>query len=227
MATPHTQVTIKNTAGVTLSVLLGEGSPVLSEGTSKWEYIDRPKRVSITRYAGRSPYKQDIPVMFDGHSDAESQENRIAKLERMASSPHPVKLDGHALKKDLIWVIDGIDWDNQNTIWIRSNKGPIRTRQSAIIHLVEYIKDTIVRTPASPAASRKDPNKKKPAKKITTPKGMTLKQIAQVEYGDPDKWRLIVDANPILWGIDDPRYVVPAGITLIIQDGKTVSFTVP
>jgi nucleoid-associated protein YgaU len=223
MAEPRPQVTLKTSAGTTLSVLLGEASPVLLEGTTNWETVDRPKRTAITRYAGRSPFKQDISVLFDGYQSDESQESRIAKLERMAGQAHTIKLSGVALRRDLQWVITDVDWDSQNTIWIRTSKGAVRTRQAAIIHLLEYVKDTIVKTPARPTIS----SKKDPAKKVVLPKGMTLKQIAKIEYGDPDKWRVIVDANPILWGVDDPRYFVPAGITLIIPDGKTAYFTVP
>lgn len=219
-----THVTLKNSAGSRLTVLLGDTSPVLSDGVTTWDTVSRPKRTAVTRYTGRNPFKQDIAVMFDGLADSKSQEGAIAKLQRMASAPHIVELSGHALRTDLDWVFNGsIDWDNQQTIWQRIGKETVRVRQSAVIHLLEYIKDTVIKTPASPDTAKL---KKSPSRKVTIPQGMTLKQIAVIEFGDPDKWRRIVIDNPWL-APGDPRQVVPAGITLEIFDGAIPFFTVP
>jgi hypothetical protein len=219
-----TQVTFKNTRGISVTVLLGDTSPVLSDGVVTWDTVARPKRTAITRYTGRNPYKQDIPIMFDGYADGKSQEGNISKLERMATLPNVVNISGHALKTDLDWVFDGaIDWDNQQTIWERIGKDVVRVRQAATVHLLEFIPDTVVETPAAPRVQ-----KNRPAKKIPASKGLTIKQVAQIEYSDPSKWVLIRNANIILLG-KGPRSLIPSGVTLEIPepDGTIAWFTVP
>jgi hypothetical protein len=215
-----------------LTVMVADTPPTISDGISTWDTVARPKRESFVRYTGRNPHQQSISVMFDGWHDSVSQEGRITKLATMASKPHPVQLSGHALHKHLDWVITNVTWDDQYTIWKEITTGSgkkqktslVRVRQAATITFLEYIKDEIIKTPAAPHVV--DPGKK-PIKKIKVPKGMILKQIAQLEYGDPDKWRLIRDANlGILLGAG-PRYFVMAGLTLTIVDGKTPYFLVP
>ena len=224
-------VTLK-TATDSLTVMLADSPPTISDGVSIWDTIARPKRDSFVKYTGRSPYQQTVNVMFDGWRDNESQETRITKLVTMASKPHTVQLSGHVLHKHLDWVITNVSWDDQYTIWKEFITGSgkkkktslLRVRQAATITFLEYISDTIIKTPSAPHVV--DPGKK-PIKKIKVPKGMMLKQIAQLEYGDPDKWRLIRDANMgILIGAG-PKFFVMAGITLTIVDGKTPYFLVP
>lgn len=218
-------VTLRSSNGVQLTVDNGDGSPVLSNGISTWDTVARPKRQSVTRYTGRTPFSQDIPVMFDGYADGTSQEGAIAKLVHLSSQPNDIKLSGHALKTDLSWVIQDITWDATETIWKPADPHPVRVRQAATIHLLEYIKETILKTPAAPSTSSKK-NGKAPVKKVKTPKGMTAKQIAQIEFHDPDKWHKIYDDNPWL-GAPSPRRIIPAGTELVILDGSQPAFTVP
>jgi len=218
-------VTIKG-GGITLTVLLGDGSPVLTGGVTTWDTVTRPKRTSMTRFSGRAPFGQDIPVMFDGLTNDppnDNQEDRISKLETLARGPHVVSLGGVALHQELDWVFSGIDWDNQHTIWRRGKNGAFRIRQAATVHLLQYIKDVVRKTPAEPKVG------KDPSTKTTVPKGMTLKQIANIEFGDPDKWHRLVIDNPILTilGLDNPRSFLPAGFALTVYDGAIPFFTVP
>jgi hypothetical protein len=218
-----TQVTFASVRGSSVTVDSGDVSPVLMDGTVTWDTVARPKRTALTRFTGRNPWKQDIAIMFDGVVGGVSQEGKISKLMKMSTEPSIVHVSGHALETNTDWVFNGIDWDDQNTIWEKNDSGRYRIRQTAVVHLLEYIPDTIIQTPAAPK-----PNKNKPTKHVPAAHGMSLKKIAMVEYGDPDKWKLIRDANAILIGAG-PRYVVPAGITLVIpeDDGTQVLFTVP
>lgn len=216
-------VNIKSSAGLELTVLLGEASPTLSDGTATWETVPRPQRQSITRHTGRLPHKQTIPVLFDGYVNGASQEDRISKLQTMQSQSHTVKVTGQALKTGFDWVIEGVDWDDQAE-WMSFGDKAHRVRQAAVIHLLEYVKDTVIKTPANP--DTKTTKKKKPAKKTKTPAGMNAKQIAKIEFNDPDKWHKIYDDNPIL-GPPSPRRIIPKGTELVIIDGKIPFFTVP
>jgi hypothetical protein len=220
---PDGYITLKSSRNLELTVLLGDASPVLSDGVSTWETITRPKREAITRYSGLNPLQQTIVVLFDGWANNESQESRINKLVTMGSQEHTITLKGdQALRKDLDWVISGIAWDSQNTIWKNIGGKLVRVRQSATITLLEFVADKIIKTPAAPK-TKKD---KVPIKKKGQPKGLTVKQIAQVEFGDPDKWRLVISENPILLG-DGPRTLVPAGTLLTFIDGQIPLFVVP
>ena len=220
-------VKFTSTKGTTLSVLVGDNSPNLTNGVTTWDTVPRPKRTSLTRYTGRTPFSQDIPILFDGLTNDppdDNQEGRIHKLITMASGPHLISLDGHALRTDLDWVFSGIDWDNQNVLWRRGKHDAYRVRQAATVHMLQYIKDVILRTPAQPKTQGKDPTKK-----VKLPKGMTLKQIAQIEFGDPDKWHRIVVDNPFLifMLLDKPSSLIPMGTQLNIFDGAIPVFNVP
>lgn len=219
-----TQITFKSVRGTKVTVNNGETSPVLSGGAVTWDTVVRPKRVAITRYAGRSPWKQDLAIMFDGLLDRTSQEGDIAKLVRMSTQANIINLEGHALMTDLDWVFnDSIDWDDTNVVWERIGTERVRLRQAATVHLIEYISDTVIETPAAPTVAQN-----KPTVHVPAASGMTLKAISIVEYGDPDKWVLIRDANPILIAAT-ARTVVPAGATLTIPEpkGAVQYFTVP
>lgn len=215
-------VTFKADNGLQVTVMNGETSPVLTEGFGGWDTVSRPKRVGITRFRGKAPFKQDISVMFDGFADSTPQEYAINTLMRMAlegndlSEPPKITLGGLALRKDLTWIIDGIDFDN-NAIWITSGGVPVRVRQNAVVHLLQYVDDAVITTAASPAVNAQIKKKKT----ITTPKGMTLKQIALINYkNDVDAgMRLILWANP--WLDPDPRKLIPAGTPISIPNEKT------
>lgn len=216
-------VTLKSNSGLTLTVLLWNTTPLLSDGVTNYDTVSRPKRQAITRYNGRNPFQQTIAVMFDGWSSDESQEGRIKKLETMGAQPHSITLSGHALRKDLDWLITGLVWDNQETLWKNLNGSLVRVRQACTITLLEQVEGKVLKTPAAP---KTDPQNKQPVKKITVAKGMTVKAIAQVEFGDPDQWRKIVNDNVILLGAG-PRTVVPAGTILTVTGGRVPIYTVP
>lgn len=209
---PPGTVTFTPDVGSSLTVLLHDSTPVITDGYSQWEVVDRPKRLGMTRFKGKNPFKQDISVMFDGWIDESPQETNISSLMKMTQQPHAlaeppkIKLSGQAHRKDLIWVIEGIDWDTDNTIWEISGSTPVRLRQSATVHLLQFVEDTVVTTAASPAVVAKKGGKRKKVVGV----GLTLKQIAQQEYGDPNGWHEILMQNIWLknW---PPRKPIPPG----------------
>lgn len=228
----HT-VTLSADNNLQITVMLDAPSPQLTGGFGGWDVVARPKRVSMTRYAGSDPVTQDIAVMFDGYSNDESQEDDISTLMNMAlpvselQEPPKIRLSGVAHRKDLSWIISGIDFDNQDVMWIMKGSTPVRVRQKAVIHLTQYVDDKVIITQTSPAIANA-----KPKNVVTTPKGMTLKQIAAIEYGDPDLYMSIFLSNR--WLDPDPRKIIPAGIKLTIPQRKngtttvgTKQFTVP
>lgn len=219
-------VTFTSDSKLTFTVLVGEQSPVIVGGHGGWEVVDRPKRKGMTRFKGKDPYKQDIAIRFDGFLDQISQETDIRTLMRMDASPALetppplITLDGFALRTDLTWVIDNIDWDSQNVIWDVVGGIRVRLRQDATVHLMEYVDDNVIITAPSPAVAN-SPSKKTPSVHIS--RGQSLKEVAQEVYGDPAKYLPILFANPQL--SNDPSAIIPAQTVLSIPPlyGATVT----
>lgn len=217
-------VTFNPSVGQAVTVLLDASSPVLSGGYGGWETVDRPKRVSMTRFKGPAPFAQDIAVMFDSWIDGDSVEYDIMNLEHMAEQPGAleeppkVTLGGMALRKDLTWIITDLTFSDTVVIWDFATNGvPVRLRQAVVVHLLQYVTDDVILTPAAPAVT---PGKKK-TRKIVAPGGgggMTLKQISQVVYGTPDKFYIIAETNPPVSKLNPGRDPVPAGTHLSIPD---------
>lgn len=212
------EVTFIPDSGPQVTILSGETPPLLIGGYGAWEVSDRPKRKGITRFTGTDPLKQDISVIFNGFIDGMSQEIEISKLDRMARQPNTLvdppklRLVGHALRKDLVWVITGIDMDTDKTIWEVIGGNKVRTRQAATVHLLEFVDDVIIVTETSPAVKSNTGGKTK------TISGLTMKQLAQIEYGDPNAYFEIIMANP--WLDSDPRKIIPDGTPVFIPQYK-------
>jgi hypothetical protein len=132
--------------------------------------------------------------------------------------PPRVKVSGTALYTDKTWIITSIDWDNVNTVWNSDGDTVFRTRQSAVVHLLEFVDDSVIVTLPSPAVVNRPPGKT-----VKLQSGLTLKQIAQKVFNDPDRYMEIFFANP--WIDPDPRAIVPAGTVLTIPG--QANFTVP
>jgi nucleoid-associated protein YgaU len=214
MANTTTFVTFNPDKGPSVTVGVDAQTPVLTGGFGGWETVDRPRRTSMVRYKGRTPFTQDISIMFDGWIDGISQESDIRNLERMAVQPKPleepakIRLAGMALRKDLTWVIDSLDYDTDKTIWDDVGKGPVRLRQAMVVHLTQFIDDAILVTAATPAIINAKPTKRRVVH------GITLRALAQEEYGDPDGWQEIWMAN--VWLDNSPRAIIPNGTRVTI-----------
>lgn len=219
--------------GLRVEVLAGNNAPQITDGYANWEVVDRPKRPGITRYTGRNPVTQDISVRFDGNATNTPQDQQINTLMRMAqpgtdlSEPPKIKLGGIAKRKDLTWIITGIDEDASSAMWITLGGVPVIVRQDMTVHLTQYIDDSVLTTAASPAVAAQTKKKKV---QIRTPDGMTLKTLAKLEYpNDPSNGMvLILEANQFL--DPDPRKIIPTGTPITIPDlsnGTTSTFIVP
>lgn len=203
-------VTFTSDNGLQVTVL-HDAAANMTGGFGGWEVIERPKRVAMTRFKGKDPFRMDVPVLFDGWTDDESQEIAIATLARMAEQPGEMQqpptlmIEGAVPREDLTWVIETIDWDNQRTIYDMQGGVQVRLRQAAVVHLLQFVDDDVISTPPTLAVV-----KPKTAVKLVPGAGKTLKQLAAIEYGNPDLWTLIADAN----GIRDPRKPIPATTTI-------------
>lgn len=189
--------TFKSSNGLSVTMLRGDGAPKMVGGGGGWTVEARPKRVALTLWAGRDPYQMDVPVMFDGWADDDSQENAISLLNQMQMGadfrePPTVTIVGAVPVKNARWVITGIDWGD-NVIY----DGDHRLRQDAVVHLTQY-------NPEDRLKVRNKGQLRANPKPYVVKKGDTFKSISQSQYGTPDKWRLIMAANDIR----DPTSIV-------------------
>lgn len=181
--------------GLKVSVLRGTDPPKMTGGGGGWSVEDRPRRVGLTVWKGRSPYMMDIPVLFDGWADGKSQENAISILNQMQMGadfrePPTVQVEGAVPVKSATWTMS-IDWGD-NVIWEDDH----RLRQDAVVHLVQY-------NPEDRLKVRNKGHLKAVSAPYTVKAGDTFKSISQHSYGTPKKWREIMAAN----NIRDPKKI--------------------
>jgi len=216
-------VTLSSSSGHRVKLLMDAAAVSITGGHGGWEVIDRPKRTSITRWKGKTPYTMDLPVVFNGISQYRNMEADIQTLIKMAEpvghlkEPPTIRVIGSALPLagTRWWVIADMSWDNQQATWYRFGHITGRTRQSVVIHLLEYVDEQIILTQPSPAVL----NGAAGGGKVIKSSGLTAKQEAQKHLGDPNLFQIILEANP--WLPIDTRLGIPAGQDLIIPDKKT------
>ncbi len=207
-------VTFTSEAGGFVRVLVDAASPALMGGYGGWEVVERPKRKSITRWRGVGPWQQDLAILFDGFMDEIDQSTSIQDLIDMSqprgnlTQPPKVTIDGLAEGTNLTWVIQDIKFSSDRVI---RDIGVIY-RQPAIVSLIEFVDDQVIKTKTSPAIVSR--TAVTPSKQVSAPTNATLQSLAIKYYHDPSKWQDIWRANPFL--IDEPRAPIPHGISLTI-----------
>lgn len=220
-----------------LMVLLGADRPDVSSGYGGWSEVERPKRTTVTTWAGQPARRFALAILIDRFDAGVSVEGDIRALELMAlprpgGEPPTVRVSAPGgivppyLEK-MDWVIDALAWGDA-----AMNTYGNRTRQAATVTLLQYVSDDLVA--ASPAKKRRagaarksGKNKKKGAKTKrkashagrpkAKPKafgativfdGEDLLSVAARELGDATRWHEIAELN----GIRDPRAVTRAQV---------------
>lgn len=219
-----------------LSVLLGADRPDVSSGYGGWEEVTRPKRSTVTTWAGQPARRLALSVLFDNFVDGRSIEADLRVLERMAlprpgGQPPAVKVSAPGgvippFYEGMTWVVDAISWGDA-----LMNTAGNRVRQAAVVTLLQYITDDLLQI--SPAKKRRATKNRKTGK--TTKKGAKSKRqasgasrkpkskgrsaavvfdgedllsVAARELGDANRWHEIAALN----GIRDPRAITRAQV---------------
>lgn len=170
-------VTVKR--GMTGAKMMGVGG--------RWNVINRPRRTSFTTWDGSDLYTMDVPIFFDGWDTTRSMEDAISILNQMRipptdnSPPPTVRVEGALPVKNALWVITGIDFEDE--IW---HENGYRLRQYATVHLLQFNQADQLEIKA-PQTSRI----------ITVKAGDTLKSISKDQYGTPIYWSALRKANGI------------------------------
>lgn len=185
-----------------LQILLGDGSPSITQGYSTWEEIDRPKRKNAVEWTGEVPFKLEIPCLFDGWIAGRSVESLCNALEGIAVSrvkkgepPSEIKISGPVPHADRSWHIDTIDWGDA------LYNGGVRVRQAFSLNLIEKVD--------MPITIRERTTTTKPTRfrTITTKQGENLRDIAERNLGNPQLWKQLRTIK----NVGFRSYVVPKG----------------
>lgn len=178
-----------------LTVLMGDGPAQLTGGDGGWQVEERWADAPVTWWLSPQPYRQTIPVLFDGNS----QEQAIAKLIRMSRSPGDRKpppiimVSGQAIHRaDLEWVIESLT--PTDVVRRRASDGN-RVRQGYTVNLLQYGQIDILGKQT--ARTRRRPTTKSWRVRAED----NLPQIAAIVYGDSRRWKEIAVSN----NIRDPR----------------------
>lgn len=183
--------TFRASNGISVTMLRGSSAAKMTQGGGNWTTISRPRRVAMVRWVGRDPYGMDVPVMFDGWAGSDSVETGIAKLNQMQMSPGDlippptVHIDGAVPIKGAVWVISSIDWGD-NVIWAARGEGGHRLRQDAVVHLLQYVPEKLLRVGAPNLAM---------GGTYVVKSGDTVKSITKYWYGDISQMKLVMNAN--------------------------------
>lgn len=190
----------------TLDILLGDSPPTVTQGYSKFNEIERPKRSDVIEYTGKTLFKESIPCMLDGWSEGRSVEPQIHTLELLSLSrggkgnpPQDFKIDGPIPHRNLQWYIESFDWGD--AIY----DGAVRLRQIFVLNVVQKLD-----MPYILKNGQDTPQASKPGWRVVqTPDG-DLRRLAQIMLGDSRLWNRMRQKN----GKKFRDWVVPKNTTV-------------
>lgn len=209
--------TINGRLGVLL--LMGDGSPTIVSGYATWQTVERPRRVSLTEWAGREPTRITFPIFLDGRQMAGSWgakgvravTSTIRELEKMAgltASGTPARLifeTGGKVEHDysnaphLRWVIETLEWGEA----VRNRNGG-KVRQFADITLMQYVDSDLAALPGLESSRFTPSRDKNRTTTVTSKEGDTLRKICarhrmtHAELQATKKLNKIRDADKVL-----------------------------
>lgn len=132
-----------------VTCLLDEGAPEVSGAAGGWVEIERPRRVSLTDFAGQSPMRLSLDLICDGWSEGVSVQADVDALRRMARlvagdvRTPIVHLSGIGLPAESLeideWVVD----DLQLGVFLRDPDTNDLLRQSFSIILLQYVEPDV------------------------------------------------------------------------------------
>lgn len=206
---------------LSITTLLDEANPKVTDGYGGWITVPRKKRVAIVTWDGSNPLRMTFGIFLDSwgpdalrplkatiEEDCKALELMALHNRNTGQRPYTIKFDKddgmpHA---DRTWVIDTLTWGDA----IRNRDTGKRERQQATLVLLELVEDTTFRT-LSPAKTRESALAPKGTMArpdtYTVKAGDTLGTIAAVLFGKESKWHQIAKAQ-------SPVIRDPGGITV-------------
>lgn len=189
-----------------LVVLLGAARPDVSSGYGGWNEVERPRKSTVTTWAGSPARRMSLTLLFDNWTAGESIELDIRRLERLAlprsgGQPPTVKVSAPGgiippFYEGKDWVIDALSWGDA-----LANVHGNRVRQAVTVTLLEYIGDDLVKAVKSPAKDRRDKAHKKSGKNHK--KGAKKKRASSKGKHKPKKKAAAFAATAVVYDGED------------------------
>lgn len=175
-------------------------------GYATYSDVQRPRKKTITEYAGQDPVTVTFSIIFDRWQSGKSVEPDVQSLEKFAQpykrqSPPSAHLLAEGLprvaKKVTSWIVTGLEWGDM----VEYNKNNVRCRQDATLTLREEPEDPILVTDAAPKGKpKKNVDCKKAKSKVkvyTWKKDDTIQKVSQKFLGSSKCIKQILDLNKI------------------------------
>jgi len=192
--------------GTEFTATFADGSATVTEGYGGWEVVPRPKRVGVTEWRGRSPLAIEIPFIIDYYMSGIDNpgihcEGKVSKLEKLCGvggghQPPICRVDGqgaiphdYTVRPGLKWVIEGLTWDKSIELRTQVTGRRLRCGGTIVIRQFSTARDVLRTIKSTDRAVQ--------PKKYIVKKGDTLNKIAKRFYKDPNKWKIIADANKL------------------------------
>lgn len=180
--------TLRTNSGVEVQSLggvefqIGDGPATITGGfDGQWETVSRPKRAALTRYVGRDPITQDVPLLIDGFAAERNIQGLVdawlywQTLTGPDNHPTVWKVHGPIHYPRKRWVIADIQFGDA----LRDARGEL-VRQEVTLKLMEFVTGDRLRVRRKPLKLK--PRKEKVGAKVAT-KGLNCRQLAKKYYG--------------------------------------------
>jgi hypothetical protein len=175
-----------------------DGSATVTDGYAGWEVVPRPKRVAVTEWRGRNPLDY---YMTGIENPGIHCEDKVSKLEKLCGLGHghqpPIcRVDGqgaiphdYTVRPGLHWVIEALAWDKAIELRTQATGRRLRCGGTITVRQFSTARDVLRTIKSTDRAIQ--------PRKYIVKKGDTLNKIAKKFYKDPNKWKIIADANKL------------------------------
>jgi hypothetical protein len=209
----------------------GDGAALVVDGYGGWTVEGRPKNIGLTVWEGRNPIAVEIPFVIDHYSFGmlhsipavrdgrdpdefdrcnatedmchvlgnlcglgDDQQPPLLGVDGGGAIPHDDTMTGGDQPGQVHqWVIESVVWDR--AIEVRSDMYQLRMRCGGMLTIRQHKSSNDILRRLGPK------NRARKPQIYIVKKGDTLQKIASAKYGNPNKWKIIADAN----NLRDPR----------------------
>jgi hypothetical protein len=192
-------VTVRSSDGrFTLTALLGQNLPQLSDGQGGWVEVARDRRPAVIEWDGPAAAKCVLEVLLDGWASGASLAGQLAAVAGLCPlSPVGETPVMYVSGCPLIPVT--VPWVCQSAVpsdWLLTSSGAV-ARVTYTLSLLQYrLGESVVRnSPGKAAASKSGTVSKAKVKTYVVKRGDTLPALAARFLGSSSKWRTLAAAQ--------------------------------